>query len=125
MNYIICIDENNGLSFNNRRLSRDQFMLKDMFNTYKFISGTNYSLDLFKEYNLENINNNEEHYFIEQTMDNFNINNCIKLIIYNWNRSYPSNVKIDIDLTLFNLIEEISFVGKSHKKITRITYIRK
>ena len=57
----------------------------------------------------------------------FNYENKINtLVIYKWNRLYPSDLYFDIDLknNSWQLINSEDFVGSSHEKITKETYRR-
>ena len=48
------------------------------------------------------------------------------LVIYRWNRHYPSDMTFDIDPDAegFRLVEKYEFVGSSHEKITKEIYER-
>ena len=48
------------------------------------------------------------------------------LIIYRWNRHYPSDRKLDLDPKAngFRLKSSREFKGRSHEKITREDYVR-
>ena len=41
-----------------------------------------------------------------------------QIIVYRWNREYPSDRKIDIDLKKWKRNSKRDFEGSSHKKIT-------
>ena len=48
-----------------------------------------------------------------------------QLIIYKWNRSYPSDFKLDVSLLEgFHLKSTTDFKGNSHEKITKEVYVR-
>ena len=47
-----------------------------------------------------------------------------EVICYRWNRRYPSDVKLDLPLEGWNVMEETEFAGKSHERITRTVYRR-
>ena len=47
------------------------------------------------------------------------------LILYRWNRAYPSDVRWELDLSQFALTERAEFSGTSHETITRERYTRK
>ena len=49
-----------------------------------------------------------------------------KIVLYRWNRHYPSDVTWEPDLASmgFALTETIEFPGTSHEKITREVYVR-
>lgn len=47
------------------------------------------------------------------------------VVLYRWNRAYPADVRLDLDLSGFQLAERTEFPGNSHEKITREFYTRK
>lgn len=54
----------------------------------------------------------------------FSLDDVSEIIIYRWNRHYPSDRKFDIDLNKsgFILYHSEDFVGSSHEKITEEKY---
>lgn len=128
MTIILCMDDKNGISFNNRRQSRDKILIEDvMKNNNVYI--LNHSFALFSEYSVKKVNNENElpHdavYFHEITdptriMDKFDT-----VIIYRWNRYYPSDIQFDLKTDLYKKIFEEDFIGSSHDKITKEIWIR-
>ena len=99
MNIIICIDDENGMMFNNRRQSRDRAVIKDIIETINgnrlFIN--KYSEPLFKNYDaniavsddfLEQADEND--YCFVENMPLLPFENHINsIIVYKWNRLYP------------------------------------
>ena len=137
MNIIICLDDNNGMMFNKRRQSQDRILRADLkeFIKDKDLYMNNYSYKLYKDIDNGNIKVSEN--FLEQCTENdfclvedklLNnyINKINNLIIYKWNRIYPSDLYFDINLTSnsWELLETKGFEGSSHEKITRIIYRR-
>lgn len=53
------------------------------------------------------------------------IETITELLVFRWNRVYPADVWLDIDLNQWDIVSAVDFVGKSHEKITRILYQRK
>ena len=47
-----------------------------------------------------------------------------QIILYKWNRKYPADFKLDLELRNWELIEVLEFVGSSHERITREIYQR-
>lgn len=47
-----------------------------------------------------------------------------KIILYKWNRRYPSDLKFTVDLSGWRLSETTDFQGSSHEKITEEVYVR-
>lgn len=137
MNIIICLDDNNGMMFNKRRQSQDRILRADIkeFIKDKDLYMNNYSYKLYKDIDNGNIKVSEN--FLEQCTENdfclvedklLNnyINKINNIIIYKWNRIYPSDLYFDINLTSnsWELLETKEFEGSSHEKITRIIYRR-
>ena len=49
-----------------------------------------------------------------------------EILLYQWNRRYPSNVAFDMQLLEdYEKTEETEFQGSSHDKITKIRYCKK
>ena len=137
MNIIICLDDNNGMMFNKRRQSQDRILRADLkeFIKDKDLYMNNYYYKLYKDIDNGNIKVSEN--FLEQCTENdfclvedklLNnyINKINNIIIYKWNRIYPSDLYFDINLTSnsWELLETKGFEGSSHEKITRIIYRR-
>lgn len=137
MNIIICLDDNNGMMFNKRRQSQDRILRADLkeFIKDKDLYMNNYSYKLYKDIDNGNIKVSEN--FLEQCTENdfclvedklLNnyINKINNIIIYKWNRIYPSDLYFDINLisNSWELLETKEFEGSSHEKITRIIYRR-
>ena len=45
-----------------------------------------------------------------------------KIIVFWWNRHYPSDRKFDLDLSKWNKVSKEEFAGYSHEKITKEVY---
>ena len=129
MTIILCLDDKNGLSFNNRRQSRDKTLIEDiMQNDNLYILER--SACLFAEYSVNKVNNvsdlpNDAVYFHEITNPKDIMDQFDTVIIYRWNRHYPSDVKFELNLNKYNKIQEEEFVGFSHDKITKEVFVRK
>lgn len=132
MTVAVCIDDNGGMLFNNRRVSRDEAVLRDLAKNAgdKAIRINEFSVQLFKQ---ASINYSESKYFLETAgkddicfAENVglsqDINKIDRLIVYCWNRRYPSDFKLDADLSMFSLTESYELTGKSHDKITVNVY---
>lgn len=131
MKVIICLDDNGGMLFNNRRQSRDKEVLKDIINNLKgnklYISA--FSQKLFGDYT-DCVMVDEDFLagscesricFVEnKSLKNLSAIN--EIIVYKWNRVYPADFKCDVDFSTYELVESIDFKGFSHEKITKETY---
>ena len=128
MKLIVCLDDNNGMMFNNRRQSRDRVLVENVLelcNDEKLYTNE-YSAKLFPENTVEmfeSIDNIEEGYCFAE---NFTVNEeyVEEIIVYKWNRLYPADTHFNISLKNWNIIETVEFEGSSHEKITRERYVR-
>ena len=131
---ILCLDDKKGMMFNNRRQSKDKFVIQDIL---KLVDGkklfiSSYSESLFQglESKLiidDNFLNNaaeEDYCFVENNNLKDFSEKIEKIIVYNWNRIYPSDLKLEITIQDWNLIGRFEFVGNSHDKITREVYVK-
>ncbi len=131
MKIIICLDDNGGMLFNNRRQSRDKEVLKDIINSLEGnkLYTSEFSRKLFSDY-ADSVIVDED--FLTVASENdvcFVENKSLKsvlgineIIVYKWNRIYPADFKCDIDFSKYKLVESIDFKGFSHEKITKETY---
>ena len=137
----ITIDDNNGLMFNNRRQSQDRIMREDMLNhcgeAKLWISEYSRKLFTTQDENIFPSNiivdddfwnkaNSTDHCFAEgdnlsQWIDKIDI-----LVIYKWNRNYPSDLKFNFSIldSTWKCISISDFKGSSHDKITKEVWKR-
>lgn len=130
----ITVDERMGIAFNKKRQSRDSKLIEDLVNCADGdIYVTSYSNALFGDYQdkVKVVTDplsecpDRNVCFIEVTDISAYEDEIEKLIIYRWNRHYPSDKKLDIDLSQssFALLSSNDFEGSSHEIITRDIYI--
>ena len=135
MTVMLCIDERGGMLFMNRRLSRDRILMKDIEKEVGegILYISEFSEDLFPDSSISVMcvpepllsAGKEDFVFIENEV----LVNCIdkidRLIIYNWNRSYPYDFELDINpRAFFTLKESYDFKGSSHDKITKEIFVK-
>lgn len=135
MNVIICVDDALGIMFNNRRQSKDIVLTRkiaEITKNHKLWMNT-YSEELFSEVENSNVNTADDflseaakgdYCFVEGVALKPYEKWIEKLIVFKWNREYPSDVSLDIDLSVWKLTETEEFVGNSHKLITREVYVK-
>ncbi len=133
MRVITCADQNGGLFFNQRRQSRDRLLIEDVLSYCKgstlYIS--DYSKMLFPdtasivvaEYPLETATDGDFCFTeglllapAEAAIEEF--------ILYRWDKVYPADTFLDLDLTRWQLQSTYDFVGSSQDKITREVYTK-
>ena len=137
MKIIVCVDDLNGMMFNKRRQSRDSVLIQDVLNstTSGRLLIAPYSKILFQDCD-------EEAYFVSDSLldEALSDDYCFienksllpysdridELIIYHWNRIYPSDMHLDIDPAALSmkLVSTTEFAGSSHEKITKELYKR-
>lgn len=133
MNVIICLDDNKGMLFNNRRQSRDKALLADIFRDLKgeklFV--TPFSEKLMADYS-DSISVCEDasvigagQWFFCENIDLTPFcNNIEKIIVYKWNRVYPADFSCTLDFSAFTLVGEFVFEGNSHPVINKQIFVK-
>lgn len=129
MNILLCLDDNNGMLFNNRRQSRDSEVINRIYEISKgkHLLIHSFSRSLFEgnctiDDNLLNTATEDDFCFVENLMLSPHINSINYLYIFRWNRSYPYDMITDVDFNSFTLINTEEFTGSSHDKITLEVY---
>ena len=132
MTLYLCLDDRGGLLFNGRRQSRDAALLADLA---AMIPDT-LTIDPFSEkliaaadipYVLAAKELPEDaHFFLENRDPESLIPLAETLVIYRWNRHYPSDVRWEGSPPEhgFTLRETTEFPGKSHETITKEVYVK-
>lgn len=130
----VCLDDEEGMIFNNRRQSRDRVLIAELLDsTEGKIYIHPYSLLLFGDN--ERIVVSDDPLgectdgaiaFIEQLPIKPYIDSVGSFIVYRWNRLYPAEKYFDIDLEKegFKLETKKEFVGSSHDNIEKGIYRR-
>ncbi len=133
MNLIVCVDDRMGMAFNRRRQSKDREVVKriQMHSQGQRLWMTAYSAAQFD--NREGICVSE-HFWQEtgpddwcfaETMDPAPYETQIKqIVLYRWNRHYPSDVHCTIPLQQWRKVTMTEFPGFSHEIITEEVYQR-
>ena len=130
---IACVDDGMGMLFNKRRVSRDDTVIKRIIEIAdnKRIWMSQYSYPLFENVKTENIvaddscfdkASSDEYCFIENLSMTNHKDKIDKIILFRWNRSYPSDMKFDIDLNEWKMNSSEEFAGNSHECITMEVY---
>lgn len=129
MNIIICLDDNNGMLFNNRRQSKDSEVTRKITEIVKdnrFFIHT-FSTSLFNNNYLLNDNmldtaGENDFCFVENLPLLPHISRIRSIYVFRWNRIYPYDMATDIDFNKLTLIRTEEFKGNSHDKITLEVY---
>ena len=131
----VCIEDRGGMLFNHRRVSRDKAQQEDLLalcgqRTLRIAPS---SEALFREQAervtvdeafLENAGEGEVCFVEDRPLLPVQ-ERLEKLVVYRWNRSYPSDFRLDLRLEEWTLTEQREFPGNSHENITREIYERR
>ena len=130
----ICIDDDNGLMFNNRRVSSDKAVIEDLvrLGDPQIITISTCSAMLFRDYQdrvevKEDVFESASGFCFAEDGDFLSVLESVKkLIVYKWNRRYPSDRKFPLDAYRSRMTLESTkdIEGHSHPCITREVYIR-
>lgn len=131
---VTAIDDRMGMMFNRRRQSQDRGLREDLlqslgqarlwmspYTAKQFAQDRDIRIcvdDCFLEKAGEG-----EYCFLEDPTILTDVSQVEKLIIYWWNRVYPSDRSFPIDLRTWTLASVAEFPGHSHEKITKEEYI--
>ena len=129
----VCVDGRNGMLFNGRRQSQDMAQREDLleFCGERRLWLSPYSAPLFPAERVQAAEDfldqaeEGEICFVEDRPLAEEADRIEAAVLYHWNRAYPADVHLDLDLTAFELTERSEFAGNSHEKITREIYRRK
>jgi len=141
---IVCLDESGGMMFNRRRQSKDRVVTDDIrrmcaggrlwMNHYSeklfapAVSETSASendgVEFMSDEAFPDRAGAGEYCFVENMAAAPYEAQIEKIIVYNWNRKYPSDRKFDIDLSQWQTETTVDMEGYSHEKITKTVYVR-
>ncbi len=134
MNIIVCIDDDNGMLFHGRRQSKDRILRQQ---ARALAQGqplwmNSYTAGQFREDGCEVVSDEaflenapEDAWCFVENVDVIPVVNKIqKVVLYRWNRLYPSDVKFPTELFApkWQLISTRTFAGSSHDEITEEVY---
>lgn len=132
---ISCVDEQMGIMFNGRRQSQDGALRERIvqISSKSKLWMNRYSETQFKENNVLHINISDyflneatsgEFCFVEDKQVKKYESSIEIIILYKWNKSYPSDMFFDIDLSKWKCVRSTDFAGSSHERITEEIYTR-
>lgn len=133
MNIIVCVDDKGGTAFNHRRQSRDRVLnekLLSLTEGHKLWMAPG-SEKLFAGAPQAQVAEDfldraapEDFCFVEQAALAPYLEKIDRLCLVRWNRVYPADTWLDLDLTAWQLVSTEEFPGSSHEKITLEVYKR-
>ena len=132
MKLIVCIDDRCGVLFNNRRVSFDKEVVKHILEVTadESLMCSKYSAELFPEKNVYICDDLPEnlpdmmYYFLEGQNPTLVASRVSELIVYRWNRTYPSDCRFPLDVfsARMRIASRGEFPGNSHDRITWEVY---
>ncbi|MFR7590677.1 MAG: hypothetical protein ACLUVC_04465 [Longibaculum sp.] len=127
MKIIACVDQEMGLMFHQRRQSQDRIVREKIKELNEVIYMNEYSYSLYKD-TLDHVVVDEnylkiagDHYCLIEDNQDLNHLEIEEIILFQWNRVYPKDVYLNIDLSLYHLVSQEDFQGSSHE-ITKEVY---
>ncbi len=135
MTVILCVDDRGGLCFAGRRQSQDRYVRKDILALCqtKRLFMDHYSKGQFTEPegalievadDFLDVLGEEDVCFLERQTPQPYLERASQLIVYRWNRHYPSTHSIKLPPDGWIQTQEEEFCGYSHEKITKEVYQR-
>lgn len=130
MTVLVCLDDRNGMQFNGRRQSRDRVVSAHLLeDSGGALYVAPWSVMLFPPETALVVTENvledtpeESVCFVETPPLSPAAPRIHRLIVYRWNRVYPADAVLDLQLDHWTLREQTEFPGNSHPKITREVY---
>lgn len=132
MKIIVALDNSKGMCFNKRRVSKDRVVTEKILElsndsklwispfSAKLLEGQEVCVD---EAFLKKAKSGE-YCFVENQKLEAVKEQIEELIIFWWNRDYPSDLKLDLDLAEFKKVGEEEFPGHSHEMIKKEVFVK-
>ena len=131
----VCVDDKQGMLFFGKRQSRDRVLIEELI---EYAEGKKILINSFSKLLFPNDDTVKvcetplaeaqcgDICFIENLPLMPFIDKIGTLIIYRWNRNYPTDKKLDVNVAAngFKLVSIKEFAGSSHDKITKEIYER-
>ena len=137
MKLIVCVDDRMGVMFNKRRQSKDAKVREDilaMLEEGKKLFVSPYTEKQFLPEEQEKIYvsetflseaTEEDICFIEDSDVSELADKIERIVLYRWNRHYPSDKYFTLDLSNYELVSSVDFVGNSHPEMLKEEYRKK
>ena len=129
MNIAVCIDDRGGMLFNRRRQSRDSILLEKLVKKTTKLYILPFSEKMMASFGIPYVVVSDpcdvpkgETLFVENCSVAALLPHASTLTVYKWNREYPGDFFLDLDLSKMLLASTEEFAGKSHEKITEEIY---
>ena len=134
MKVIVCLEDKGGMMFNHRRQSRDRVLNADILaqcrdtrlciSPYSMLLFEGSDADILCDESFLELAGEGDFCFVEDRALAPYADRIEEVIVYKWNRRYPTDTYFDLDLAAlgFKLASSEDFAGYSHEKITKETY---
>ena len=133
MHIIVCLDNKDGMLFNKRRQSKDAVLMEKILELVgkNRLCMNEYSakqfeekMEIFVSENFLETAQKGDYCFVENIDISMHAGDVENVIIYRWNRDYPSDVRFPTELftSKRKFVKSTDFAGKSHPKITEEIY---
>lgn len=131
MTIVVCLDDRNGMSFNKRRQSSDRKLRERLLSIVggKRLWMTAYSSKQFTEAAVAVTEDFSEaaageYVFLENTDPTAFLGRAKRLVVYRWNRVYPSDTVFPLEAFVDDRTPSTvyEFAGYSHEKLTEEVY---
>lgn len=136
MTAVVCVENRGGMLFYGRRVSRDRVLIDNLLE----LAGdapvrlAPFSAGLFTKARERVLISGDfldaagegEVCFVEDAALGPYMDKVERLVIYRWNRDYPSDMSFDVQPEEYGLrlADSRDFAGSSHENITREVYVR-
>ena len=139
MRIIVAVDDGGGLMFNRRRQSQDRVLRERILrlsdgarlwmNAYtrkQFADAETAAGRIQVDEDFLEKAADGDYCFVENAPVLPALGRVERVVLFRWNRAYPSDMKFDVDLSAppWKLTETDEFPGSSHEKITEEVYVR-
>ena len=129
---IACVDDGMGLAFNCRRQSRDRLLVQRLLthvgdaplwtHPYSAKQFEQTQSNIIPSEGFLALVGENEFAFTELEDPGDFTDRVERIILYRWNRTYPSDVRFTLALSDYTLVQTTEFAGHSHEKITEEIY---
>ena len=122
MTLLVCLDDDDGMMFNNRRQSKDCIVRRRILELVGDSSlwMSEYSLKQFEEPVHVVKDKNLAEYIFAETSEDIEGISFEKVIVFRWNRRYPGDMFWSPSGR--QLVSTMEYPGNSHELITEETY---
>lgn len=131
---IVCLDESGGMLFNHRRQSRDRVVTerigrickgkKVWMNSYSYpVYGALKQVEVVVDPDFLRKAGHGDYCLVETERLEQVREKLEGVLVFWWNRKYPADFYLDLDLSQWRKAETQEFSGASHERITEEFYI--